>query len=98
MKLFSYFLNIFSYFIIINYSMANISSINNKIDLWIVGSGNLGTEIAKEWKLKYPKSIIITETISSNRHSILKSLGTIPIKRSERLLFSFLSFLFLLFL
>lgn len=35
---------------------------NLKYDLWIVGTGTLGTHVAKQWKIKYPDSKIIAET------------------------------------
>ena len=35
---------------------------NFKYDLWIVGSGTLGTHVAKLWRAKYPEAKIIAET------------------------------------
>ena len=58
--------------------------VKGKVDLWIVGSGTLGTLIAKEWKERNPESIIITETLTSQRHPLLLSLGTIPRQRAHR--------------
>jgi hypothetical protein len=54
------------------------------IDLWIVGAGTLGELIAKEWRKEYPSASIIAETLSPQRHQLLRSLGAQPILRSER--------------
>lgn len=53
-------------------------------DLWIVGAGNLGELIAKEWRTQFPDDIIISETITTNRHETLRKLGTIPLLRNQR--------------
>lgn len=54
------------------------------VDVWIAGSGVLGTLIIKELKQNNLNLNIVTETLTTKRHSLLKSLGTTPIQRSER--------------
>jgi D-arabinose 1-dehydrogenase-like Zn-dependent alcohol dehydrogenase len=54
------------------------------IDLWIVGAGTLGELIVKEWMKENPSASIIAETLSPQRHQVLRNLGAQPILRSER--------------
>jgi hypothetical protein len=53
-------------------------------DLWIVGGGTLGESIGLEFRVKYPSSKIICETLTPSRHSHLLSNGFDVRLRAER--------------
>ena len=68
----------------INYAEIEIDE-SSLVDLWIVGSGTLGTLVADEWlKRKRNLGTVIAETKTTNRHTQLKSLGAIPKLRTDR--------------
>jgi hypothetical protein len=57
---------------------------NPSVDLWIVGGGTLGSIVAEIWKSSNPKSVIVAETLTNNRHDSFKAIGVVPKLRSSR--------------
>ena len=55
-----------------------------KHDLWIVGGGHLGGLIAQEWLRRHPASSVVAETMSSERHDVLRKAGVLPRLRKWR--------------
>ena len=53
-------------------------------DLWIVGAGTLGKEVAKMWLKLNPSSTVVAETLSESSHEELRELGVTPRLRSNR--------------
>jgi hypothetical protein len=53
-------------------------------DLWIVGAGTLGKEVAKIWLSLHPESTVVAETLSERSHDELRSMGVTPRLRSSR--------------
>ena len=43
-------------------SASGFNSISNPIDLWIVGAGTLGSEVAHLWKQEFSDSLVVAET------------------------------------
>lgn len=58
--------------------------LNPTVDLWIVGSGTLGTLVTKIWKAQNPSAVVVAETKTSKRHDELLSYGAIPTLRDQR--------------
>lgn len=71
--------------VLVRHIRANHGS--NPVDLWVVGAGELGQRVIKIWKEKHPRSVVVAETLTRDRHRYLKPLGalcTLREKRSER--------------
>jgi predicted dinucleotide-binding enzyme len=56
----------------------------SEIDLWVVGAGVLGEEVARKFQKNFPVSAIVCETSSTRKHERFEASGFVAKLRGQR--------------